>query len=207
MSDYHYSNGATHNDQHKEININGNLTAEQLLQIAAGFFADSHDASDVHALTPSVSSPFSSSSARTALTAARNEKLDQLLAWMDAAPWISPASPGSVRHFLLTVLGVEGGTPLTTGEDRRLSVRLWQLLEQGRGDRLKLTAMNLTGYFVSRGLLHRGAPALARAIFGSDEGYCNIDKGNPDNQSLSQGFGEVVELLDNWVAEAQNKSE
>lgn len=141
----------------------------------------------------------------TVLTPPRREALGRLLRWMDRAPWTAPASPAGVRHFLLTVLGAEGGSPLT-GSDPRLSARLWRLMEHGRGDRLEITAMNLTGYFVGRRMLPSGSPALAKAIFGtgSQEKYCNINKGNPDCQSLSQGFGEVLPLLDKYLPLARS---
>lgn len=137
----------------------------------------------------------------------RQETLDRLQGWMERAPWIAPASAGSVCRFLRTVLGIEDDTPLTTDEDRQLSAKLWRLMEQGRGDRAKITAMNITGYFVGHRLLEKGSPALAKTIFGSDENYPNIDKGNPDCRSLSKGFEEVLPLLDKYLPAAKNTGE
>ncbi len=135
------------------------------------------------------------------LTPTRSDAFARLLALMDRAPWQAPVSAEEIRHFLLTVFGVEGGTPLTSIEDQKLSARLWRLMEQGRGNRVEIMAMNLAGYFVSRCMLTKGSPAIAKAMFGSNKGYTNIDKGNPDCQSLSQGFSEVVPLLDRWINE------
>ena len=134
----------------------------------------------------------------------RQETLDQLQAWMERAPWLAPASAESVCRFLRTVLGIEEDAPLTTDDDRLLSAKLWRLMEQGRGDRAKITAMNITGYFVGHRLLEKGSPALAKTIFGSDENYPNIDKGNPDCCSLSKGFEEVVPLFDKYLSVAKN---
>ena len=40
MSNHYYDHGAVHNDQHQELNINGNLTTQQVVMIAKDFFAD-----------------------------------------------------------------------------------------------------------------------------------------------------------------------
>lgn len=43
MSNHYYDHGAVHNDQHQEMNINGNLTTQQVVTIAEYFFADKAD--------------------------------------------------------------------------------------------------------------------------------------------------------------------
>lgn len=40
MSNHYYANGAVINDQHKELNIHGNLTTQQVMMIAKDFFAE-----------------------------------------------------------------------------------------------------------------------------------------------------------------------
>ena len=40
MSNHYYANDAVINDQHKELNIHGNLTTQQMMQIAKDFFAE-----------------------------------------------------------------------------------------------------------------------------------------------------------------------
>lgn len=40
MSNHYYANGAVMNDQHKELNIHGNLTTQQVVMIAKDFFAE-----------------------------------------------------------------------------------------------------------------------------------------------------------------------
>lgn len=40
MSNHYYASGAVINDQHKELNIHGNLTTQQVVMIAKDFFAE-----------------------------------------------------------------------------------------------------------------------------------------------------------------------
>ena len=40
MSNHYYANSAVINDQHKELNIHGNLTTQQVVMIAKDFFAE-----------------------------------------------------------------------------------------------------------------------------------------------------------------------
>lgn len=43
MSNHYYADGAIHNDHHKELNINGNISTEQLMQITKSFLMDEVD--------------------------------------------------------------------------------------------------------------------------------------------------------------------
>ena len=43
MSNHYYADGAIHNDHHKELYINGNISMEQLVQITKGFLMDEVD--------------------------------------------------------------------------------------------------------------------------------------------------------------------
>lgn len=43
MSNHYYADGAIHNDHHKELNINGNISTEQLVQITKSFLMDEVD--------------------------------------------------------------------------------------------------------------------------------------------------------------------
>ncbi len=43
MSNHYYADGAIHNDHHKELNINGNISMEQFVQITKGFLMDEVD--------------------------------------------------------------------------------------------------------------------------------------------------------------------
>ena len=43
MSNHYYADGAIHNDHHKELNMNGNISTEQLVQITKSFLMDEVD--------------------------------------------------------------------------------------------------------------------------------------------------------------------
>ncbi|MCR4582170.1 MAG: hypothetical protein K5764_01255, partial [Prevotella sp.] len=104
-----------------------------------------------------------------------------------------------------TILG-QGGTPLT-GKTAAQSEALWQLLENGRGDRVRIVWSNMVGYLVDRRLLRpKGAPALNKDFFGKEEGYTNIDKGRPGKNNMSEGFRRVLPLLDAYVPKIDKKA-
>lgn len=186
MSNHLYADGATHNDHHKEINIQGNVTVEALKELANGFFADTVEAK---------SEPVDSGEViDDELPSSRQEILEELLLYATKGDWIAPATVAGIQNYLRTVLNA--GEKRLTGDDARMSADLWKMLEQGRGDRVKIVMQNLIGYFVSRKWLPKGAPALNKAFFGKKDGYTNIDKGSPQSSDMSQGFRNVLPLLD-----------
>ena len=128
----------------------------------------------------------------------RRDILLQLLALIDHGHWLAPASADGIRLMIRKTLGVV--EPLT-GADYEGSQCLWRLLEQGKGDRVKVTFQNLIGYFISRKLLREGSPARNKDFFGSDEGYSNIDKGINESE-MSQGFRSLLPFLDRFVPRA-----
>ena len=128
------------------------------------------------------------------LSSSRQEILEQLLHYVTKGNWIAPATVAGIQDYLRTVLNA--GEKRLTGDDARMSADLWKMLEQGRGDRVKVVMQNLIGYFVSRKWLQRGSPALNKAFFGKEDGYSNIDKGNPRGSDMSQGFRNVLPLLE-----------
>ena len=101
--------------------------------------------------------------------------------------------------MLETVLGQ--GQPPLTGKYATLSETLWQLLENGRGERVKIVWQNLVGYFADRHLLpsSMGAPALNKMFFGDETGYSNIDKGRPSKGLMTADFESLLPLLDAYV--------
>lgn len=135
-----------------------------------------------------------------ALSDSRKVILREILRLVGKGDWIAPASVEGIRLMMKTVLGAAPGV-LTT-EDALLSATLWKLLEQGKGDRVKVTMQNLIGYFISRKMLSEGSPAQNKAFFGNDEGYSNIDKGINENE-MSNGFKAVLPLLDKYVPKKQ----
>ena len=42
-------------------------------------------------------------------------------------------------------------------------------------------------------------------FFGNDDGYTNIDKGRPSRNNMSNGFRDVLPLLDAYVAKLDKK--
>ena len=117
------------------------------------------------------------------LSPQRHSMLGRLLELAGRGDWHQPAS----AEFI-------GG--LLEGLARR--DEFWHLLEQGRGDRVRVTWQNLVGYFAERGFLPAGlgSPALNKMFFGqSADDYQNIDKGRR-RDSMSAGFRALLPLID-----------
>lgn len=133
------------------------------------------------------------------LSASRQSILDQLLNLADKGEWAKGVTDDELKAMLKAVLG-QSETPLT-GNESNLSEALWQLLENGRGERVKIVWQNLIGYFVDRKLLPStiGAPAMNKMFFGDDKGYTNIDKGRPSKGLMTAEFESLLPLLDAYV--------
>lgn len=129
----------------------------------------------------------------------RQAILEQLLAFADKGEWARGVTAEDVKTMLETVLGQ--GQPPLTGKYATLSETLWQLLENGRGERVKIVWQNLVGYFADRHLLpsSMGAPALNKMFFGDETGYSNIDKGRPSKGLMTADFESLLPLLDAYV--------
>ena len=120
MSNHLYADGATHNDHHKEINIQGNVTVEALKELANGFFADTVEAK---------SEPVDSGEViDDELPSSRQEILEELLLYATKGDWIAPATVAGIQNYLRTVLNA--GEKRLTGDDARMSADLWKMLEQ-----------------------------------------------------------------------------
>lgn len=129
---------------------------------------------------------------------ARREILERLQRLADKGDWVKACVGEQVKAMLETILGY-GPTPLS-GEEGRLSQLLWRLLENGRGDRVKIVWQNMVGYLADRRLLMmKGSPALNKDFFGTEENYTNIDKGRPSRDNMSAGFRDVLPLLNAHV--------
>ena len=139
------------------------------------------------------------------LSASRQEFLDQLLALVDKGDWKHDGIADGVKQMVLTVLG-QGETPLT-GKEAEMSETLWHLLENGRGDRVRIVWQNWVGYLDDKKLFPlKGSPALNKDFFGDEEGYPNIDKGRPSRNNMSNGFRDVLPLLDAYVPKLDKKA-
>ena len=148
---------------------------------------------------------------KVTLSTSRQSILNQLLDLADKGDWVNGITSVDVKAMLKTVLG-QGENPLT-GKELELSEKLWNLLESGRGERLRVTWQNMVGYYDDRHLLkQKSAPALntdffgdKEDFFGDKEGSDNINKGRPSRDNMSSGFREVLPLLDAYVPKL-NKS-
>ena len=129
------------------------------------------------------------------LTPERQTLLDQLLVLTDKGDWVSYVTSENVKTMLKTVLG-QGETSLSVKENEQ-SETLWHLLENGRGDRVKIVWQNLVGYLDDKKLFRlKGSPALNKDFFGDDNGYTNIDKGRPSKGLMTADFESIIPLLD-----------
>lgn len=128
------------------------------------------------------------------LNTSRQEIMDQLLALADKGGWLNGVTADAIKTMMQQVL--------------QKSETLWQLLEKGRGDRVRIVWQNLIGYFVDRKLLPStiGAPALNKMFFGDDKGYTNIDKGRPSKGLMTADFESLVPLLDAYVPKVDKKA-
>ena len=141
-----------------------------------------------------------------ALTLKRQFIFDQMLDLAEKGEWTKGATVDDLKAMLKAVLG-QGEIPLT-GNEAGLSETLWQLLEKGRGDRVKIVWQNMLGYFADRHLLpaSMGAPALNKMFFGDETGYTNIDKGRPSKNLMTADFESLLPLLDTYVPKVGKKA-
>lgn len=115
---------------------------------------------------------------------ALSEKLKELARKGD---WQSPASVERMEGLIDALMAEE---------------RFCGLLENGRGDRVRIVWQNLVGYFAERGFFPcgKGSPALNKMFFGARaEDYQNIDKGRKTT-TMSEGFKAIVPLLERLLA-------
>lgn len=135
-----------------------------------------------------------------ALTPVRQSILDQLQDYAGKGDWVNGIAAEHVKQMLRTVLG-QGETSLSTKE-AELSEVLWHLLENGRGDRVKIVWQNVVGYLDDKKLFRlKGSPALNKDFFGDDNGYTNIDKGRPSKGLMTADFERIIPLLDAYCPE------
>ena len=134
------------------------------------------------------------------LTPNRQDIYNQLLTLVDKGDWKYDEIANSVKQMLRTILG-KGETPLS-GNEAELSETLWHLLENGRGDRVKIVWQNLVGYLDDKKLFRlKGSPALNKDFFGDDTGYTNIDKGRPSKGLMTADYESILPLLDAYCPE------
>ena len=198
MSDsYHYEDGAKHYDHKKVLHID-KVQGADLQQLMRAFFKDDAEEAEVVEEVKTSDDDNKKESKPTPdkkdetgtnspLNTSRQEILNQLLALADKGRWLNGVTADAIKTMMQQVL--------------QESETLWQLLEKGRGDRVRIVWQNLIGYFVDRKLLPStiGAPALNKMFFGDDKGYTNIDKGRPSKGLMTADFESLLPLLDTYV--------
>ena len=197
MSNSYYEKGANHYDHHKELHID-TMNGGDIGKLLSAFFKD--DAEDAVIVGEEKDTDNNNT-----LSANRQTILDQLLDYADKGDWVNGVTSENVKTMLKTVLGL-GESPLT-GKEAEMSETLWNLLESGRGERLRVTWQNMIGYYDDRHLLkQKSAPALNMDFFGDKDGSDNINKGRPSRDNMSAGFREVLPLLDAYVTKLDKKA-
>ena len=142
---------------------------------------------------------------KNTLTPNRQDTYNQLLTLVDKGDWKYDEIAYSVKQMLRTILG-QDETPLS-GNEAEQSETLWRLLENGRGDRVKIVWQNMVGYLDDKKLFRlKGSPALNKDFFGDDKGYTNIDKGRPSKDLMTPDFESIIPLLDAYVPKLDKKA-
>lgn len=208
MSDnYHYEDGAIHHD-HKQVLHIGRVSSGDVKGLISAFFKDRTEEAEVMEMKeaevprmrPTINVPPKTYGNTPILSALRQKILIRLLTLADKGDWVKDGVTEKIKAMLRTGLGY-GDTPLT-GKEAELSEKMWHLLENGRGDRVRIVWQNLVGYFAEKGFFPcgKGSPALNKMFFGaSAEDYQNIDKGRK-TATMSEGFKAIVPLLEELLA-------
>ena len=129
----------------------------------------------------------------------RRQLLQQIMDLIAQGEWHLSGGGERVCAMMCRVLGADGVA--LTQEERQMSEQLWTLFEHRRGgEALRVTFLNMIGYWDERGLFHHhgGSPALCKMFFKTDDGYCNIDKGRPGRSGMLKDFEGVLPLLDQY---------
>ena len=208
MSKSYYETGAIHHDHHKELHIdtvNGvdmgklisaffNNEAEDAVIVGEEKSSDKENRQDL-----SVDRNSCPNDNDIILSVNRQAILDQLSDLTDKGDWVNGITSENVKAMLKAVLGVDENL---SAKDAEQSETLWRLLENGRGDRVKIVWQNMVGYLDDRKLFRlKGSPALNKDFFGDDKGYTNIDKGRPSKGLLTADFESIIPLLDAYCPE------
>lgn len=129
---------------------------------------------------------------------AREEIADELFALAEKGDWVEGITAEDIKGMLTAVLGM--GEEKLTGKQAAMSAKLWDMLERGRGDRVRVTWQNLVGYLLDKKLLReKSAPELNKDFFGDKIGSNNINKGKYGR------LADVTPLLDAFVPKLPKK--
>ena len=203
MSKSYYETGAIHHDHHKELHVDTVNGVDMGKLISAFFNNEAEDAVIVGEEKSTDNGTRQNSSVDRnscpndndiILSVNRQAIFCQLLDLTDKGDWVNGITSENVKAMLKAVLDV--GENLSAKE-AELSKVLWRLLENGRGDRVKVVWQNIVGYLDDKKLFRqKGSPALNKDFFGDDKGYTNIDKGRPSKGLMTADFESIMPLLD-----------
>lgn len=125
----------------------------------------------------------------------------ELMDLVENGDWVNGITAEDIKVMLRNVLGV--GEVSLTDKQSELSGILWRLLEGGRNGengRVRIIWQNIVGFLDERRLFkQKGATALNKDFFGDSKGYTNIDKGRPKRNNMSNGFREILPLLEEFA--------
>lgn len=135
------------------------------------------------------------------LSEERQPIFEELMELVDKGDWAKGIRVEDTKQMICNVLGV--GEVTMDDDEMEFSEKLWQLLLGGRkGDsgRVRIIWQNIVGFLDERRLFkQKGASALNKDFFGDSKGYTNIDKGRPGNDYMSNGFREILPLLEEFA--------
>lgn len=208
MSNSYYEKGANHYDHHKELHID-TVNGGDIGKLISAFFKDDAEEAVIvdeekstdndNRQDSSVDMKSSLNNNNNTLSANRQLILDQLLAFADKGDWVNGIFPEQIKAMMKAVLDIDKSL---TAKESELSEVLWHLLENGRGDRVKIVWQNMVGYLDDKKLFRlKGSPALNKDFFGDDNGYTNIDKGRPSKGLMTADFESIIPLLDAYCPE------
>lgn len=144
---------------------------------------------------------YSSDTQVNTLRDTRKALFDELMDLAEKGDWVEGITAEDIKVMLRNVLGM--GEVSLTDKQSELSGMLWRLLEVGRkgeNGRVRIIWQNIVGFLDERRLFkQKGASALNKDFFGDSKGYTNIDKGRPGNDYMSNGFREILPLLEKFA--------
>ena len=124
----------------------------------------------------------------------RQETLGRLLKLAEKGDWKDDNTCEEVKQMLLTILGK--GEIQLKDKEVQMSDQLWELLENGRGNRVEIVWQNIVGFLDENKLFNaKSAPELNKDFFGTKKGSDNINKGRSTYWGNNYRLGKIGDLL------------
>ena len=133
---------------------------------------------------------------KAVLSAARQSKLDEIVATLKNGNWKLPATADNIETLLNACFGKD--TSALDDSDAEQCEKMWHLIEGGRGERKDILVANLAGFFSEENLLAGSPKEISNDLFGNNNNQCNnINKGKSNN--CSNAFGDVIPFLKKYA--------